>query len=110
RGAPRPRPPGHRRHPHCPPQPDTTQITPAPGTARPPRRARAVTPAHPATKGHPMTLTDPVSLDLKRHLRTLKLGQLLSVLPERSPLARQNNLPHADFLEATARLLLHRFP
>jgi len=46
-----------------------------------------------------MTLTDPVSLDLKRHLRALKLGQLLSVLPERLTLARQNNLPHADFLE-----------
>jgi DNA replication protein DnaC len=46
-----------------------------------------------------MTLTDPVSPDLKRHLRTLKLGQLLAVLPERLTLARQNNLPHADFLE-----------
>jgi DNA replication protein DnaC len=46
-----------------------------------------------------MTLTDPVSPDLKQHLRTLKLGQLLSVLPDRLTLARQNNLPHADFLE-----------
>ena len=46
-----------------------------------------------------MTLTDPVSPDLKRHLRTLKLGQLLAVLPERLILARQDNLPHADFLE-----------
>jgi DNA replication protein DnaC len=46
-----------------------------------------------------MTLTDPVSPDLKHHLRTLKLGQLLSVLPDRLTLARQNNLPHADFLE-----------
>jgi DNA replication protein DnaC len=46
-----------------------------------------------------MPLTDPVSPDLKRHLRTLKLGQLLAVLPERLTLARQDNLPHADFLE-----------
>jgi DNA replication protein DnaC len=46
-----------------------------------------------------MTLTDPVSPDLKRHLRTLKLGQLMTTLPERITLARQNNLPHADFLE-----------
>jgi DNA replication protein DnaC len=50
-------------------------------------------------KGHPMTLADPVSPDLKRHLRTLKLGQLLATLPDRLTLARQNKLPHADFLE-----------
>src|SRR5215472_14501782 len=50
-------------------------------------------------KGHPMTLADPVSPDLKRHLRTLKLGQLLATLPDRLALARQNKLPHADFLE-----------
>jgi DNA replication protein DnaC len=42
---------------------------------------------------------DPVSADLKRHLRALKLGQLMTTLPERLALARQNNLPHADFLE-----------
>ena len=46
-----------------------------------------------------MTLADPVSLDLKRHLRTLKLGQLLATLPDRLTLARQQQLPHADFLE-----------
>ena len=28
-----------------------------------------------------MTLADPVSPDLRRHLRTLKLGQLLATLP-----------------------------
>jgi DNA replication protein DnaC len=50
-------------------------------------------------KGHPMTLADPVSPDLKRHLRTLKLGQLLATLPDRLTLARQQKLPHADFLE-----------
>ena len=46
-----------------------------------------------------MTLTDPVSPDLKQHLRTLKLGQLLTTLPDRLALARQQNMPHADFLE-----------
>ena len=46
-----------------------------------------------------MTLTDPVSPDLRRHLRTLKLGQLLHTLPERITLARKDNMPHADFLE-----------
>ncbi len=46
-----------------------------------------------------MPLTDPVNPDLKRHLRTLKLGQLTTTLPERLTLARQQNLPHADFLE-----------
>jgi DNA replication protein DnaC len=46
-----------------------------------------------------MTMTDPVAPDLKRHLRTLKLGQLMATLPERLALARQQNLPHADFLE-----------
>jgi hypothetical protein len=44
-----------------------------------------------------MTRTDPVSTDLKRRLRALKLGQLMTTLPERLALARQNNLPHADF-------------
>jgi DNA replication protein DnaC len=46
-----------------------------------------------------MTVTDPVSPDLKRHLRALKLGQLTAALPERLALARQQKLPHADFLE-----------
>jgi DNA replication protein DnaC len=46
-----------------------------------------------------MTLTDPVSADLKRHLRALKLGPLLDILPDRLTLARQQKLPHADFLE-----------
>jgi DNA replication protein DnaC len=43
-------------------------------------------------------LPDPVSADLKQVLRTLKLGKLLHTLPERLTLARQQNLPHADFL------------
>jgi DNA replication protein DnaC len=46
-----------------------------------------------------MTLTDPVSPDLRRHLATLKLGQLMATLPDRLVLARQQKLPHADFLE-----------
>jgi hypothetical protein len=44
-------------------------------------------------------LADPVSTDLKALLRTLKLGKLLDTLPERLTLARQQQLPHADFLE-----------
>jgi DNA replication protein DnaC len=44
-------------------------------------------------------LSDPISADLKQVLRALKLGKLLTTLPERLTLARQQNLPHADFLE-----------
>jgi DNA replication protein DnaC len=44
-------------------------------------------------------LADPISAELKQILRTLKLGKLLDTLPERLTLARQQNLPHADFLE-----------
>jgi DNA replication protein DnaC len=44
-------------------------------------------------------LADPVSADLKALLRALKLGKLLDTLPERLTLARQQQLPHADFLE-----------
>jgi DNA replication protein DnaC len=40
-----------------------------------------------------------VSADLKALMRRLKLGQLLDTLPDRLALARQNHLPHHDFLE-----------
>jgi len=46
-----------------------------------------------------MTMTSPVSPDLKRLLRALKLGQLTATLPERLAVARQQKMPHADFLE-----------
>lgn len=46
-----------------------------------------------------MTMTSPVSPDLKRHLRALKLGQLTATLPERLTQARQQKLTHHDFLE-----------
>jgi DNA replication protein DnaC len=52
-----------------------------------------------ATKTTPPALTDPISPDLKQILRTLKLGRLLDTLPERLTLARQQQLPHADFLQ-----------
>jgi DNA replication protein DnaC len=42
---------------------------------------------------------DPVSADLKKILRALKLGRMLDTLPERLVLAKQQRLPHADFLE-----------
>ncbi len=40
-----------------------------------------------------------ISAELKSLMRRLKLGQLLNTLPERLALARQNHLPHHDFLE-----------
>jgi DNA replication protein DnaC len=46
-----------------------------------------------------LALPDPVSAELKATLRTLKLGRMLDTLPERLTLARQQNLPHADFLQ-----------
>jgi len=45
------------------------------------------------------TLTNPVSGELRTILRALKLGKLLDTLPERITLAKQQHLPHADFLE-----------
>ena len=41
---------------------------------------------------------DTISPDLVRVLRRLKLGRLLDTLPERFTLARQQQLPHQDFL------------
>jgi DNA replication protein DnaC len=60
-------------------------------TRRPAKTTAAPAPAPP--------LADPVSADLKQVLRALKLGKLLDTLPERLTLARQQSLPHADFLE-----------
>ena len=45
------------------------------------------------------SLTDPLGPDLKATLRALKLGKLTATLPERLTLARQHNMPHADFLQ-----------
>ena len=41
---------------------------------------------------------DPISADLRTVLRRLKLSRLLDTLPERLILARQQKLPHQDFL------------
>ena len=41
---------------------------------------------------------DPISADLKTVLRRLKLSRGLDTLPERLALARQQKLPHQDFL------------
>ena len=46
-----------------------------------------------------MTMTSPISPDLKRLLRALKLGRLEDTLPERLAVARQQKMTHADFLE-----------
>ena len=42
--------------------------------------------------------TDAISPDLKTVLRRLKLGRMLDTLPERFVLARQQKMPHQDFL------------
>ena len=39
-----------------------------------------------------MTLADPVSPDLKRHLRTLKLGQLLAIALHPGPDAARSDI------------------
>ena len=41
---------------------------------------------------------DPISTDLKTVLRRLRLSRILDTLPERLVLARQQPLPHQDFL------------
>jgi DNA replication protein DnaC len=46
-----------------------------------------------------MPVTGPVSAELRGTLRALKLGQMLTTLPERLTLARQQDMPHADFLQ-----------
>ena len=46
-----------------------------------------------------VAMRDPVSPDLRKTLRALKLGQMLATLPERLTLARQQKMTHADFLE-----------
>jgi len=48
-----------------------------------------------------MTTPGPIAVspELKAVLRRLKLGKMLDTLPERLALARQNHLPHHDFLE-----------
>lgn len=42
--------------------------------------------------------TEPISPDLKLVLRRLRLGRMLDTLPERLTLARQQKMPHQDFL------------
>jgi DNA replication protein DnaC len=44
-------------------------------------------------------VNDPISSDLKKVMRQLKLGRMLDTLPERITLARQQHLSHAAFLE-----------
>ena len=44
-------------------------------------------------------VTDPISADIKKVLRQLKLSPRLDTLPERLTLARQRHLSHAAFLE-----------
>ena len=46
-----------------------------------------------------MTPTPTITPDLAAALRRLRLGRMLDTLPERLALARQNSMPHVDFLE-----------
>lgn len=50
------------------------------------------------TRTSPPPLAPVVDADLKKLMRALKLGRMLDTLPERLALARQQSLPHADFL------------
>ena len=42
--------------------------------------------------------TDPIGVDLKTTLRRLKLSRMLDTLSERLVVARQQKMPHQDFL------------
>ena len=44
-------------------------------------------------------LTDPISADMNKVIRQLKLSPMLDTLPERLALARQQHLSRAAFLE-----------
>jgi DNA replication protein DnaC len=44
-------------------------------------------------------IRDVISPDLRATLKALKLGQMLDTLPDRLTLARQQKMPHADFLQ-----------
>jgi len=44
-------------------------------------------------------MTDVIGPDLRATLKSLKLGQMLDTLPDRLALARQQKMPHADFLQ-----------
>ena len=80
----------HRRRP---------ALTPSQGRGcRPGRPCPRPSTCH--RKDHAMSsLTDPLGPDLTATLRALKLGKLTATLPERLTLARQHNMPHADFLQ-----------
>lgn len=43
-------------------------------------------------------MTDLIATELQQQMRRLKLGRLLDTLPERLVLARQQKMPHQDFL------------
>lgn len=51
------------------------------------------------TKPAKDAVTDPISADLKKAMRQLKLSPMLDTLPDRLALARQQHLSHAAFLE-----------
>ena len=46
-----------------------------------------------------MMVIEAIGADMKETLRRLKLGRVLDTLPQRLILARQQSMPHADFLQ-----------
>ena len=44
-------------------------------------------------------MTEPIAADLQQALRRLRLPPILDTLPERLHLAKQQKMPHQDFLE-----------
>ncbi|MFN8031876.1 MAG: ATP-binding protein [Mycobacterium sp.] len=51
------------------------------------------------TKHAKQAVTEPISADLKKVMRQLKLSPMLDTLPERLALARHQHLSYAAFLE-----------
>jgi DNA replication protein DnaC len=51
------------------------------------------------TTRHRQAIPELVPAELRQTLRALKLGKMADTLPERLTLARQQQLPHADFLQ-----------
>ena len=91
-----PPPPGQLPRPPGPP----AAASPDPCRGQGPPPPARTQPIAPHRKDHAMSaLTDPIGPDLTATLRALKLGKLTATLPERLTLARQHNMPHADFLQ-----------
>ena len=83
----------YRPTPRSTPRPDWLTSS----TATPPPRPRPGGTV--VTKPAKDVVSDPISTDLKKVMRQLKLSPILDTLPDRLALARQQHLSHAAFLE-----------